>query len=80
MGCSLFFSPNICDRTAPTSVSEASTSTVKGFSWSVSYKIGAMVKGVFSRLNASSSSEFNFSLHAPFFNRVVKGAAMVLKL
>ena len=46
-----------CDRTAPTPVSEASTSTMNWRSGSGKMRIGAKVKRVFKSLNAFSASE-----------------------
>lgn len=78
-GCILGLSPNRCDSIALTPVSEASTSTVKGYSGSGCLRIGADLKATLSPSKALSASKVHVNFLGPFFNRDDKGAAMVLK-
>ena len=63
------------DRTAPSAKSEASDSTITGRSGSKYARIGAVVKRVFSSLNAHSASLVHLSSFPSPFVSSVSGRA-----
>lgn len=73
------FSPKHLDKTTPSPTSDAMTSAVNYHDGSGCLSTGAVVKVLFRCVNASSVAGLQEGFFVSPFNRVVKGAAMVLK-
>lgn len=75
----LCLSSDLCENTAPTLVSEASTLTMKGCNTSECFRIGAVGKVFLSLANAYLAASFHTKCLARFLRRNGQGWAIELK-